>query len=168
MSRHMLRSRDTPSPEAVTVTCDNCGGSFTTDESAAYSADQRDEDILCKGCENGQPAPPSEALEDPEIDAIRDDLARGGVGPDAEPPIEVSLSDHIGFGDLPRLSYVEAELSKGTESLGTITVALGDVEDGGLYLPVSLEPATAVYTDEVQDAVVSELSRRTQLLIELM
>jgi hypothetical protein len=168
MSRAALNTADTPSPGAVSVTCDHCGGRFTTDETTAYNAEQNDEDLLCEPCKNGQPAPPSKALEQPEIDAIREDLQyREGVGPDAEPPVEATVPDLIGFGDLARLTFVELELDKGTESLGTVTVALGDVADGGLYLPVSLEPSTAVYTDEVQEAVVSALSKRTQLLIDL-
>ena len=168
MSRAALNTRDTPRPGAVSVTCDNCGGQFLTDETTAYSADQNNEDLLCKPCENGQPAPPSKALEEPEIDAIREDLQyRDGVGPDAEPPVEASLPDLTGFDDLASMSFVDVELSKGTESLGTITVSLGDVDDGGLYLPVSLDPSTAIYSEAVQDAIVSTLSRATQLLIDL-
>jgi len=56
MSRAALNTRDTPRPGAVSVTCDNCGGQFLTDETTAYNADQNDEDLLCKPCENGQPA----------------------------------------------------------------------------------------------------------------
>ena len=168
MSRAALNTADTPRPGAVGVTCDNCGGQFTTDETTAYNADQNDEDLLCAPCKNGQPAPPSKALEEPEIDAIREDLQyREGVGPDAEPPVKAAVPDSVGSGDFARMSFVEVELSKGTESLGSITVSLGDVGDRGLYLPVSLAPSTAVYTDEVQDAIVSALSLRTQLLIDL-
>jgi hypothetical protein len=168
MSRTALNTRDTPRPGAVSVTCDNCGGQFTTDETTAYNAHENDEDLLCKPCGNGQPAPPSKALEEPEIDAIREDLQYSeGVGPDAEPPVEVAVPGSVGSGDFARMSFVEVELSKGTESPGTITVSLGDVGDRGLYLPVSLEPSTAVYTEEVQDAVVSALSLRTQLLLTL-
>jgi len=168
MSRTALNTADTPRPETVSVTCDNCGGGFLTDETTAYSADQNDEDLLCAPCENGQPAPPSEALEEPEIDAIHEDLQyREGVGPDAEPPVEASVPDSVSSSDLAGMSFVEVELSKGTESLGTITVSLGDVGDRGLYLPISLEPSTAVYTEAVQDAVVSALSLRTQLLLTL-
>jgi|GEM_PF-6197626 len=168
MSRAAVNTADTPRPGAVSVTCDNCGGQFTTDETAAYTAEQNDEDLLCKPCENGQPAPPSKALEQPEIDAIREDLQYSeGVGPDAEPPVEAAVPDSVGFGDLARMSFVEVELSKGTKSLGPVTVSVGDVGDRGLYLSVSLAPSTAVYTEEVQDAIVSALSNRTQLLIDL-
>jgi hypothetical protein len=167
MSRTAVKTRDTPRPGAVSVSCDNCGGQFVTDESTAYNADQRDEDLLCKACENGQPAPPSKALEQPEIDAIREDvLYRDGVGPDAEPPVEASVPDDIGVGDFASNETVEVELSKGTKSLGSIEVSV-DYGDRGLYLPVSLEPSTAIYDEAVQDAIVSALSRRTQLLIDL-
>ncbi len=168
MSRAAVNTRDTPRPGAVSVTCDNCGGQFLTDETTAYNADQNNEDLLCKPCKNGQPAPPSKALEKPEIDAIREDLQyRDGVGPDAEPPVEASLPDLTGFDDLASMSFVEVELSKGTESLGTITVTIGDVDESGLYLSVSLDPSPAVYTDEVTDAIMSALSLRTQLLLTL-
>jgi hypothetical protein len=166
MSRTALNTRDTPHPETVTVTCDNCGGRFPTDETTAYSADQNNDPLLCAPCENGQPAPPSQALEQPEVDAIREDmLYRDGVGPDSEPPVEASVPELVVFGDLARLSFVEVELSKGTKSLGSVTVSVGEVGDRGLYLPVSLDPSTTVYTDEVQDAILSALSLRTQLLI---
>ncbi|WP_434531532.1 hypothetical protein ACODNH_21280 (plasmid) [Haloarcula sp. NS06] len=164
MSRTAVNTRDTPRPGAVTVSCDNCGGQFTTDESTAYQADQRDEDLLCKPCKNGQPAPPSKALEDPEIDAIREDLQYNGLGPDAEPPIEANAPDNLDVGGCP--SVVEVELTKGTKSLGTIEVSL-DYENRGLYLPVSLEPSTAIYDEAVQDAVVSGLSLQTQHAIRL-
>jgi len=168
MSRAAIKTADRPHPEAVTVTCNRCGGGFVTDEATAYKAEQNDEDLLCKPCENGHPAPPSEALEQPEIDAIREDLQyREGLGPDAEPPIEVSVPDSLGFGDLARQSFVGVEVSKGTESLGPVTVSVGEVEDSGLYLPVSLEPSTAIYAGEVKEATVSALSKRTQLLIDL-
>ncbi|WP_241244171.1 MULTISPECIES: hypothetical protein [Haloarcula] len=62
MSRAAVNTADTPRPGAVSVTCDNCGGRFTTDETTAYTADQNDEDLLCKPCKNGQPAPPSKGL----------------------------------------------------------------------------------------------------------
>jgi hypothetical protein len=168
MSRTAVKTRDTPKPGAVTAGCDRCGEQFVTDESTAYDADQNDEDLLCKACENGQPAPPSKVLEQPEIDAIREDvLYRDSVGPDAEPPVEASVPDSVGFGDLDKMSFVEVSVSKGTTSLGPVTVALGDTGDRGLSLPVSLEPSTAIYDEAVQDAIVSALSRRTQLLIDL-
>ena len=56
MSRTALNTFDTPRPRAVTVTCDNYGSGFVTDETTAYGADQNDEDLLCKPCESGQPA----------------------------------------------------------------------------------------------------------------
>jgi hypothetical protein len=56
MSRTTLNTRGTPRPGAVTVICDNCVGGFVTDEMTAYGADQNDEDLLCKPCENGQSA----------------------------------------------------------------------------------------------------------------
>jgi hypothetical protein len=168
MSRTALNTRDTPHPGAVSVSCDNCGGQFVTDETTAHHADQHDEDLLCKPCENGQPAPPSKALEQPEIDAIREDvLYRDSVGPDAEPPLEVSIPDSVGAGDLVTMDFVEVELNKGTKSLGTVTVSLGDTDDGDLYLPISLQPSTDLYDEDVQDAIHSALSLRTQLLLTL-
>jgi len=164
MSRRAPPAQRSPSPAAVTVTCDNCGGQFTTSESTAFNASQRNEDLLCKPCENGQPAPPSKALEEPEIDAIREDLQyRDGVGPDAEPPVEATLPEFS--SDLASQSEVEVELTKGTESLGTVTVAIGDLDEGGPYLSASIEPSADIYTDEVTDEIMSALSLGTQLLL---
>ncbi|MFY4814628.1 hypothetical protein ACOJIV_18320 [Haloarcula sp. AONF1] len=124
MSRTAVTTRDTPRPGAVTVTCDNCGGGFVTDESTARQADQHDEDLLCKPCKNGQPAPPSEALEEPEIDAIREDLQHTGVGPDAEPPVEASVPDSIGFGDLETDAVAHRPRRHGGRSMNSADVEL--------------------------------------------
>ena len=153
MSRTALNTRDTPRPKVVTVARNNCGGQFTTDETTAYAADQNDEVLLFKPCQNDQPARPLKPLEQPEIDAIREDmLYRDAVGQDAEPPVEASVPESVAFGDLARLSFVEVELNKGTELLGPITVSVEDVRDGGLRLTVSLKLSTSIYTREIQTA----------------
>lgn len=89
MNRRTRSPQHSHSPAAVIVTCDDCGGQFTIDETTAYNADQSGDNLLCKPRKNGQPVSPSKALKDPEVDAIHEDpQCRDGVGPDAEPPVE--------------------------------------------------------------------------------
>ena len=156
---------DTQPAHEVTVTCDGCGEPFTTDEDTALDADRRGTDLHCNQCEgDGRSAPPQAALEDPTVDAVHDD-SHTEVGPDAEPDVEAILNTQIGFGELADFERVEAGLRRGTDSLGTITVRPG--EANGLHLSVRLNPSPAVLSDEAVDAIVSTLSRHTQLLIDV-
>lgn len=81
--------------------------------------------------------------------------------------VEASVPDSIGFGDIAKMNSIEMTASKRTESLGTIMVSLGNVGDRGLCLPVSLDLSRVIYNDEVQNAIVSALSNRTQLLLDI-
>ena len=125
---------DTVNPELVGVSCQRCGESFTTDETTAMAADQGETELLCDDCEaGGQPAPSQTALEEPAIDAVHDDL---GVGPDAEPPIEASVPDHIGFNELADNPEFRITLTKGTDEIGTVLLRVLGVD--GIYLRVRL------------------------------
>ena len=156
---------DTQPPHEVRVRCDACGKQFTTDEDTALEADRQGTDLRCSQCEDGRrQAPPQAAFENPTVDAVHDNL-HGEVGPDAEPDVEAILGSHIGFGELTDFDHIKMGLRRGTESLGSISVRLGDVD--GLSLPVRLNPSPEALDDEAVEAIVSTLSRHTQLLIDL-
>ena len=156
--------RDTHAPHEVTVRCGGCGQSFITSEDAALDADRRGLDLRCSRCRGERQAPPQAALEDPTVDAVHDDL-NSEVGPDAEPDVKATLGRHVGFGELTKYVDLEVSLSRGTESLGTVTARPGKAN--GLYLSVRLNPGPAALSDEAVDAIVSTLSLHTQLLIDV-
>jgi len=156
---------DTMNPDLVGVTCDGCGERFQTDETTAYRHDQRNEPLLCSRCENGgREAPLSRELENPQVDAVRDEW-KGLVGPDAEPDISASLPDGLEFGELAGKNSVPLVVKKGTKTLGSVTVRPVAVD--GLSLKVTISPGLAMLDDDVGEAIISALSRSTQLLIDV-
>lgn len=156
------RFGDTVNPELVHTTCEGCGESFETSESAAHARDQRGEPHLCDRCKHGRkPAPSQSELENPTPDAIHE---RRGVGPDAEPDIRAEFPVGFEFGDIVTAERVPLTIKKGTETLGRVTVRPGVVE--GLYIQLNVTPDFQMLDGEVSEAVVKALSQSTQKLIE--
>jgi len=154
---------DTINPELVRVSCEGCGDSFTTNESTAYAADQNGDDLLCDDCEaGGQPAPPQAALEEPPIDAVHDDL---GVGPDAEPELEATIPDRVGFNEIVENPEFRITLTKGTEEIGTILLRVLGAQDR--FLRVRLNPGPEALSEAAVAAIITVLSRHTNLLIKV-
>lgn len=165
MSRHDTPFGDTVNPDLVSVTCDRCGDGFTTDEGTARRADLNGEQLWCDSCSNAGPnAPPELALDEPRVEDVRDDVGTE-VGPDAKPPLEAALPATVGFGELAGRREVTVGLSRGTESLGTVTARPTGVD--GQYLTVEVTPSLTLLTNDAREAIVSALSKRTQLLINV-